>query len=277
MIKDLDETIRTLILERAAFSESDVEISFKQPTGGWAAGLTKPTITCYLYDVQENEDLRDTAVEYRPESRWQVARGFTPIRVDLTYFVTAWTTEVEDEHEILWRLYGALANANPLPEELLHGRLREQPHSIATRTGHRLEDLSNLTDLWNVMDNQFRPSLNYTVTLALERTLEIPTTMVLSKRLRFFNSSGDRPEGDSVQIGGVVYENKTRRPIQGAQVVLLGRGTQVTTDEFGRYSLAGLSDGKHQLRVIVDGTTSEHEITVDASTDGEAFDLAFNS
>ena len=243
MIRDLDDAIRKLILERCGFSSTEVEISFKPPTADWQAGLTRPTINCYLYDIVENLELRETPPEYEPKylERLVIRRG-RPLRVDVTYFITAWTTEVEDEHEILWRILDALVNANPLPEELLQGRLSEQPFPLVTKAAHRTEELPNLTDVWTVMNTEYRPTINYTVTLALQRTLEESIPMVFAKRLGFSAIPETRRDADLTQIAGVVYDERSRRPIPGAEVVHVERGTRVEPNEFGRYSLRGLTD-----------------------------------
>jgi hypothetical protein len=275
MIKDLDDTIRKLILERCGFSSTEVEISFKPPTADWQAGLTRPTINCYLYDIVENLELRETSPEY--EKKYQdriVIRRGRPLRVDVTYFVTAWTTEVEDEHEILWRVLSALANANPLPEELLEGRLAEQPFPLATRAAYRNDELPKLTDVWTVMNTEYRPTINYTVTVALERTLEEPIPMVFAKRLEFNAVPKGREEATLTQIAGVVYEEPSRRPIAGAEVVHVERGTRVETDEFGRYSLTGLTDREHRLRLTVNGVANEHRIRVGPLENTLQFDLS---
>lgn len=274
MLRDLDDTIRKLILDRCGFSSVEVEISFKPPTTDWQAGLTRPTINCYLYDIVENVELRDTTPEYDPKYRERlvICRG-RPLRVDVTYFITTWTTEVEDEHEILWRVLGALVNANPLPEELLQGRLVEQPFPLATRAAHRTEELPDITDVWTVLNNQYRPTINYTITLALERTQETSIPIVFAKRLELGVIPQARRYGGLTQIAGVVYERDTRRTIPGAEVVHVERGTRVETDEFGRYSLPGLQDGEHRLRLTVNGITVEHQIRVGPLANSRQFDL----
>jgi len=274
MIKDLDDTIRKLILEGCGFSSTEVEISFKPPRADWQAGLTRPTINCYLYDIVENLDLRDTSLEdERKYGERLVIRRGRPLRVDVTYFITAWTTEVEDEHEILWRILGALGNANPLPEALLQGRLIEQPFPLTTRAAHRNEDLPKLTDVWTVMNTEYRPTINYTVTLALERTMELSIPMVFAKRLELGIIPSARRDGVFTQIAGIVYEEPSRRPISGAEVVLVERGTRVETDEFGRYSFEGLADGEHGLRLTVNGVAVEHRIRVGPLENSVQFDL----
>ena len=109
MIRSLDETLKKLILERWQFNGSDVDIRFDQPTRDWAAGLTRPAINCYLYDMRENVELRNREWIVDRQANGQSRKKIAPLRVDLTYLITAWTAEAEDEHSILWRVLVALS------------------------------------------------------------------------------------------------------------------------------------------------------------------------
>ena len=116
MIQSLDETIKKIILEKGQFNSSDVDIRFDQPTRDWSAGLTKPAINCYLYDVRENRELRNREWIVDRQPNGQAKKKIAPLRVDLSYLITAWTTEVEDEHAVLWRLLVALLASYAGPE-----------------------------------------------------------------------------------------------------------------------------------------------------------------
>ena len=149
MIKSLDETIKKLILEKGQFAPGDVDIRFDQPTRDWSAGLTKPAINCYLYDLRENTELRSREWIVEREPNGQARKKIAPLRVDLSYLITAWTNEVEDEHAVLWRVLVALSSVPVLPASLLKGDLVHQPYPIATQTAQGSEAMHNLSDLWN--------------------------------------------------------------------------------------------------------------------------------
>ena len=65
--------------------------------------VTKPTINLFLYDVRENHELRSN-------QRSLVRNGAVgserqaPVRMDLTYLISAWTTDISDEHQLLGRV-----------------------------------------------------------------------------------------------------------------------------------------------------------------------------
>ena len=61
MFADLDETIRLLLIRHVPLNLSEVDVSFDAPDREWSGRLSRPTVNCFLYDVRENEDLREAA------------------------------------------------------------------------------------------------------------------------------------------------------------------------------------------------------------------------
>ncbi len=168
MISDLDETIKRLLREQIPLDPSEVDVSFEVPDREWSARISKPTLNCYLYDVRENRTLRD--------ADWTVERGQKtvtrqrpPIRVDLSYLVTAWTQAPEDEHTLLWHTMATLLRFPTLPESVLHGALREHKQPILTQAIQPDGVLRSPGEFWSALENQLKPSLSYVVTMALER------------------------------------------------------------------------------------------------------------
>lgn len=262
MIKSLDETIKQLILTKGEFDPTEIEVRFDKPTRDWAAGLTRPAINCYLYDIRENRDLRSREWIIDRQPNGQVSKKIAPLRVDLSYLLTAWTNEVGDEHTILWRVLVALSSAAVLPADLLQGELRHQPFPLVTQTAQSPEFMQNLSDLWNVMENELKPAINYVVTLAVERDYAFSGPVVFTKRIAIAQAHPNARPETLIQIGGVVYEQTTHQPIADAQVWLIERGQGVRTDSFGRYTLSSLSPGSYTLRVVAGERTADHPITI---------------
>ncbi|GJL61820.1 MAG: hypothetical protein NPIRA04_04740 [Nitrospirales bacterium] len=275
MIKHLDETIKRVIHQKAGFSPEEVEIAFDQPTGTWANALTRPTLNCYLYDIRENLDLRNYEVTRESLPEGKIREALSPMWLDLTYIITAWTTVVEDEHEILWRAIAALANTNPIPWELCEEPLKAQPVPIETQTAQVTEALSNLSDLWNVMDNQLKPAFNHRVTLAMDRDLTVIYPMVLTKQVSVHRQAHEpRSLAEYFQVGGVVFRKKTKQPIAEAEIISPQQGITVKSDEFGRYKLSSLERGEHRLHIRVDEDMIEKTIEVPSREQGGVYDLA---
>ena len=58
MFADLDETIRQMLIEELPVKNGEIDIHFDQPIREWSAKLSKPTLNLFLYDVRENNQLR---------------------------------------------------------------------------------------------------------------------------------------------------------------------------------------------------------------------------
>jgi uncharacterized protein DUF4255/carboxypeptidase family protein len=275
MIRAMDETIKHLILQKGGFKTADVDIRFDQPTRDWVAGLTKPSINCYLYDIRENRELRSREWIVEREANGQSRKRIAPLRVDLSYLITAWTNEVEDEHTVLWRLLVALSSVQTLPETMLKGDLIHQPYPITTQTAQVTEAMRNLSDLWNVMENELKPAINYTVTLAVDREFVFSGPMVFTKRIDLRQQGIDRTPESVLQIAGVVHEKKgAQLPIANAEVWIVERGQRVHSDRFGRYTFRNVPAGTYTLRVVAREDATEHQVTIPASTpDLATYDL----
>lgn len=274
MINQLDETIRNLVLKRGNFDTDSVTVSFDQPTGDWAAGLTRPTINFYLYDIRENTELRSQEWIVERDSEGQVSKRLAPLRYDLSYLVTVWTqNQVEDEHAILWRVLGALA-ANPtLGTDILEAGLRNQPYPVHARTAQPSRAIENLPDLWGVMENQLRPSINYTVTLAMERAVAFTSPWVISRRVDVLDrNAAEATRSTMFEIAGIVFQAKGELAVARATVTVMQTGQTCLTDHFGRYRFGGLSSGEYQLRVQADGREATHRVPV-PPTSLESYDL----
>jgi len=279
MIDELDEALRQLILDRGRFDENTVAISFEQPTGDWAAGLTRPTINCYLYDIRENLELRSAEWLVEEDGNGRASRRLAPKRYDLSYLITVWTqNQVADEHAIFWRVLGALGPAGVLPEEYLSDALKAQRYPIKSRAAQPTRAIQNLPDLWSVMDNPLRPSINYVVTLAMEHDVAFTSTLVVSKRIDIVPKTGPaQPPEQLLQFGGVLYrkEDETQH-VPHARITMLTTGRRVVSDEHGRYSFANVPPGDHELLIEFDDEEVRRQIhlATEREEDGQHYDLA---
>ena len=112
MITDLDETIRQLLKEELPIKNNEIEVSFDQPKRENSAKWTKPTVNLFLYDVRENNVLRQHQWEQiananRGDNRNRRKRS--PMRVDCFYMLTTWAADPDDEHRLLTRCLLAIA------------------------------------------------------------------------------------------------------------------------------------------------------------------------
>ena len=110
MINDLDETLKQLLIGKVPLDPVEVDISFDMPDREWSASVVKPTVNLYLYDIHENLELRSN--EWMIERSQGIAtRKKPPVRVDLSYLITVWTSDTADQHRLLgsfWPPYSAI-------------------------------------------------------------------------------------------------------------------------------------------------------------------------
>jgi hypothetical protein len=189
MIADLDRTISELLAHALPPDvTSQVAISFAAPDGEFPPpSVSLPAINLFLYDLRENEQLR--------EADWTVERGVNgatrrppSVRVDCSYLITAWassgsTTGPQDEHRLLGEVIGVLIRYPTLPEAVLQGALRDQacPLPTSALTPGRLQSLG---EFWQALGGKPKAAVSLTVTIAMERGEPADLgPLVLDKRL----------------------------------------------------------------------------------------------
>lgn len=263
MIADLDETLRQLLKAELPIKNSEIEVSFEQPRRENSTKWTKPTVNLFLYDVRENNVLR--------QHQWQRLGGGgnsgrggaeqlahlkrSPMRVDCCYILTTWANDPEDEHRLLTRCLLALFRFPVLPEDRLVGALRNPPYDIQAQLA-RHDKLTNPAEVWSALDNEMRPSVSYVVTVALDPWLEVTGPIVRTLTLHAGQTDtlprhwrlmeGTREELSF--IGGTVRDRtEDGTPMAGIEVAIKGTGWFDTSDEQGRFTLGGLPRGEYTL------------------------------
>lgn len=63
MLLELHNTIQRLLYERGNISPHEVDITFEAPTRERIDKLIRPTINLFLFDLQENTELRQSDFE----------------------------------------------------------------------------------------------------------------------------------------------------------------------------------------------------------------------
>jgi uncharacterized protein DUF4255/carboxypeptidase family protein len=264
MLADLDESLRAMLKRELGKHGFDgVDIVFDAPTKEWAAGLSTPTVNLFLYDLREAVDRR--------VNEWTEQRGNgqafdqrPPLRVEVSYAVTAWTRAVEDEHRLLSQVLAVLYAYPELPSDDLVGTLASgtQPFPLDTKTAQgRSEDKA---DFWTSIGGQYKASLDYIVFLSCDpgtrfkRGPEVRTTTI---RL----SDADRPRGTMEEFhraGGKVA-NADGEPVANAWVALPLAGLWAASDAEGRFRFAPLEPGSYEVVARTpDGTEASGTLEV---------------
>lgn len=261
MIADLDESIRQLLIQRGNLNSGDVDIAFDLPSREWAAGVSKPTVNLYLYDIRECHDLKNTSPWVTRQGPNNTAIKSRPdVRLDLTYCVTAFANAVEDEHRLLTRVLVTLLQNSHLPPEVLQGAVAGQ--EIRTFTVQPDGVMQSPADFWGALDNDMKPSIDYRVTVRLDLSQEIPVGLALTSQfklgLKVGESEAVRIEELPMHVGGTIHQDgDLEQGIPGAIVTLLERALDATTDESGRYTFSGVPAGSYTLVVTVPGADEQ--------------------
>jgi hypothetical protein len=170
MLHLLDETLEAFLRKVVPLPARDVDIAFEAPDGEWSAALSsKPTVDLYLWDVRPNLGDRDwgEVIVEEPDGR-RYRRDPLP-RIDCRYLVTAWTSEVRDEHSLLGDVLAALLLHPVIEAEHLQGvfgDVRPLP-TLKLRSG----DGSENSDFWSALGGQLKPGLDLVVTATIDAAL----------------------------------------------------------------------------------------------------------
>lgn len=287
MFSELDETIKTVLTKEGGFDPAEIDVSFEIPNREWSAGISRPTLNCYLFDIRENRELLQTGMQDLPSrSDRGVMRRRPPLRLDLTYLITAWTRQVEDEHRLLWHAFSTLFRFNILPEGHLQGVLRDQNLPIYASIAQADTVLKSPGDFWTALENQIKPSLSYVVTLAIERELLTAGQPISSRELRILRSGRDDEARDrgiiresaavvatAYQIRGAVRD-PAGDPIAGVYVALSGSARDgSTTDSTGQFTLRNVPPGP--LTIVA--TRDERELArLETEVPGKSYDIVLS-
>jgi hypothetical protein len=269
-IADLDDALRLLLKrELARHGFEGVEIAFDAPSKEWSSKLTTPTVDLFLYDLREAGDRAELTPGER-RSNGQAVVTAPPLRLELSYAVTAWTKAVEDEHRLLSQVLAILFSFRRLPPEVIEGLLDGgiALRAAETSVGRPREEKS---DFWTSVGGQYKASIDFVVHTTVEsgastirgpevRTQTIRTTMI------------DGRPGTMIEmhrLGGTI-KDKDGGPVADAWVILPETGRWTATNREGRFLVERLEPGLHAL---VARTVDGKEVKATVAVPGERVDL----
>lgn len=276
MIADLDRTIEQIVTAEIPIKNGEIDVKFDMPKREWSARLSRPTLNFFLYDVRENNILRQPQWEKIAHKNGHPGNGTvhkkrSPFRIDCYYMITSWAAEPQDEHRLLTRCLLALFRHPILPRDRLLGSLREQPYDIQAHLANH-DRLTNPAEVWGSLDNELRPSISYILTLALDPWAEVSGPAVRTLTWRTGQTETLPHDWQLVEgtdetrtlIGGTVSSGAQPQP--GLQVAIKGTGFSSTTDEEGQFRLGSMPAGDYTLVVwMADGKMKERPISVPAA------------
>lgn len=261
MIDELDEVIRKLLIRELPITNGEVDIAFDQPSREWSARISKPTLNVFLYDVRENQKLRQTQPMWENEKNLDgtITQRRKPVRVDLHYMITAWAMEAEDEHRLISRTLMCLFRLANLPEDLLTENLKIQNRPIPIMAA-QYNELQNPTEFWNVLDNEMRPAISMLITIAIDPYTPLTVPLVREREVRVgqshrpasFQLTGADAADVFWSIGGRICSIDPL-DVEKLKVVLLETGSHIQVNPDGQFTIGRLRAGSYTLEVTVDG------------------------
>jgi hypothetical protein len=166
MLNLLDDSLEAFLRSVVPLPGRDVDVAFEAPDRDWAAGISRPTINAYLWDVRPNTTDRELGLIELSAENGRVSRRSPLPRVDCRFLITAWTSDVGDEHALLGRVLVALMANEVIEEEHLRGMLsvtRPLP-TVQLKSGTGSEN----SDFWSALGGQLKPGLDVTVTITVD-------------------------------------------------------------------------------------------------------------
>ena len=264
MLNELDETLRTLLMQDLPRVTERIEadgfdVSFDVPNREFRSRLTRPTLSLYLYNIQENRDLRGRVWNIT-RNNGSVTTRRPPVRLDCNYMVTAWSNEVEDEHRLLTGAARVLFRNPILPSDVLQGELAGDIE-IMTEVAQP-ESFKDVVDIWSVLDNDLHPSVRVKITVPLELDVEYTTTAVTGHDIGMDEPTWKPGPTRPMRITGRV--ERDGQPVAGALV--RADLSSATTDEKGEYTLNRVTPGKQLLWVRADEEFHQFEVELPRDT-----------
>ncbi len=252
MLNELDESLKTLLVQDLPRVTERIEadgfdISFDVPNREFRSRLTRPTLSLYLYNIQENLELRGRTWNVTRQNGTVTTRR-PPVRLDCNYMVTAWSNEVEDEHRLLTGATRVLFRNPILPADVLHGSLRDG-FEISTEVAQP-ESFKDVVDIWSVLDNDLHPSVRVTVTIPLELDVEYQSPAVRGHDVGVDSPTWQPGPTRPMRITGRVEQDG--QPVAGALV--RADYASATTDDSGEYVLNNVTPGRQLFWVRVKET-----------------------
>lgn len=255
MLPALHRSLQRLIYEYGQIDQREVEISFEAPTRERVERLTRPTLSLFLYDIQENLELRQSSME-TTRGNGRAMHRLASRRFDLHYMVSALTTNLDDEHLLLWRALVTLVRHPQIPENVLEQELQTLDPLPLGRV-YRENDIQKQFSTWNALDMPPHPAFCYVISVPVELDPFGEAPLVLRRTTRYSGIQTTHNMWETRhQLGGVVRD-KQGAPLAGISVALVGSTQEYLTDQTGHFLLRDVPTGSIQLQVGQSGAVQQ--------------------
>jgi len=189
MLHLLDEALESFLRASVPLPK-EIDIAFEAPDKEWAAKLNRPTISIFLWDVRPNLAIRSFGLEVVKEPDGKARRVGPQPRLECRYLITAWTTEIGDEHALLGQVLAALLVNPVLAAEHVKSPLVADPRpEIVLRAGGDTES----SDFWSAVGGQLKPGLDVSVSITVDAAAVVAAGPPVLEVLPTVREGVDRP------------------------------------------------------------------------------------
>lgn len=164
MIQLVDKALEQFLREAVPLPERAADISFQPPDRTWGAGLNRPTVNVFLWDVCRAANHLKASMEQRVGPSGRIERRLANPVVELHYLLTAWATELRDEHQLLGTVMECILANSTLDSRFLPDHLSGARCGLALAPEHKRVP----GDFWSALDGTLKPGLQLEVTLPVE-------------------------------------------------------------------------------------------------------------
>lgn len=164
MIHEVDEVLKNL-LKSGALTGSGIDVALEAPTRDWAARRNAPTINAYLYDIREDVNRRQRGhVSVHDEQDIVVKRRQPPRWFRLSYLLTAWTKQPQDEHRLLSAVLATLIPRELLAPSELPTAIAQMGLSVPVSVAGIQTESRSLAEIWSALGGELKPSIDLVIT-----------------------------------------------------------------------------------------------------------------
>ena len=257
MIRDVTETLEAFLSQPGLPPElGNAQVSFDRPSDPFNPG--QPTINLFLFDIQENVELRSNDPVIRRQGNVTFVQR-PPARITCTYLLTAWPVNGPDlskqEHRMLSQALALFMSTPTIPPAFLVGSLVGQEPPLPLMITHA-DGARNAAEFWAALGNRMKPSLLVSVTFSLTVGLEEDYPAVITHQINLNTESFHRIGGTVRDAGNV--------PVVSADVRVLELPRSTVTNPRGEFTIPVVPAGNFTLRVTAGPLTTNKAITVPA-------------
>jgi hypothetical protein len=226
MLRQLDEALEAMLRDRVPLATDEIDVAFEAPNTDWIAGLIRPTVNLFLWGVTPSDTQATAGMGVFEENGRRVRRPPHP-RLRFSYFVTAWTNDVGDEHQLLGAVLAAVLKEATLDSSFLPEALAAAAPPVGVAMGR--EDSGRMTDFWSAIGGKLKVGFELLVSATMDASaVSAVGPPAVSYEVRVQDSTTEARRSSRRMVGGIA------RGVAAGTVVRTPRGTS-TTDADGRF------------------------------------------